>query len=208
MGSDEYLWPEPGHRFFEFTRSRPDAYTWMQPSLTEYAYMYRESAERLIDLACDAPGLLNVHAMPAVFLFRHYVELSLKDMIGDARVLDDQQRGFPDTHGLARLWSELRILLRRIGSEDGNDNVVLHDVVEQMIAELDRADPGSMAFRYPRGRQEAGRPPLLADDYEYFDMRAFRDQARRLVHFIDGSSTQLDEWVGIKRYLEREYGFE
>jgi len=45
VGSDEYLWPEPGHRFFEFTRTRPDAYTWMQPSLSEYGYMYRESAE-------------------------------------------------------------------------------------------------------------------------------------------------------------------
>lgn len=69
-GSDEYLWPQLGHRFFEFTRTRPDAYTWMQPSFSEYGFMYRASAERLIDLACDAPGLLNVHAIPAVFLFR------------------------------------------------------------------------------------------------------------------------------------------
>ena len=28
-------------------------------------------------------------------------------------------------------------------------------------------------------------------------MRAFRDQARRLAHSIDGSSTQLTEWMGI-----------
>lgn len=208
MEPDEYLWPEPGHRFFEFTRTRPDAYTWMQPSLSEYAYMYRESAERLMDLACNAPGLLNVHAMPAVFLFRHFVELSLKDMTSVARALDDQPRGFPDTHGLARLWSELRTLLRRIGGEDTNDATMLFDVVEEMITELDRADPGSMAFRYPHGREQAGRPPLLEDEYEYFDVRAFRDQARRLAHFIDGSSTQLDEWMGIKRDLDREYGLE
>ena len=207
MGSDEYLWPEPGHRFFEFTRTRPDAYTWMQPSLSEYGFMYRESAERLIDLACDAPGLLNVHAMPAVFLFRHYVELSLKDMISVGRVLDDQPGGFPDIHGLAQLWSELRTLLRRIG-DDADDDAMLLDVVEEMITELDKADPGSMAFRYPRGRQQAGRPSLLEAEYEYFDMRAFRDQARRLAHFLDGSSTQLDEWMAIKRDLDREYGFE
>lgn len=180
----------------------------MKPSLSEYAYMYRESAQRLIDLACDAPGLLNVHAMPAVFLFRHYVELSLKDMISAARVLRDQPRDFPDTHGLARLWSELRTLLRRIGGEDTSDDTMLFDIVEEMITELDKADPASMAFRYPRGREQAGRPPLLEDEYEYFDMRAFRDQARRLAHFIDGSSTQLDEWVGIKCDLDRDHGFE
>jgi hypothetical protein len=208
VGSDEYLWPEPGHRFFKFTRTRPDAYTWMQPSLSEYAYMYRESAERLVDLACDAPGLLNVHAMPAVFLFRHYVELSLKDMISVARLLDNQPRGFPDIHSLARLWSELYTLLLRIGDEDNRDDSTLLDVVDEMITELDKADPGSMAFRYPRGRQQAGHPPLLEDEYEYFDMRALRDQAKRLAHFIDGSSTQLDEWARIKSDLDRDYRLE
>lgn len=206
MEPDEYTWPEPGHLFFEFTRTRADAYTWMQPSLSEYGYMYRESAERLMDLACEAPGLLNLHALPAVFLFRHYVELSLKDMIEDARELDDQRRGFPDSHGLARLWSDLRVLLRRIGVEKGDGDSMLFDVVEEMIAELDDADPGSMAFRYPRGREQAGRPRLLEEDYEYFDMRVFRAQAIRLAHFLDGSSTQLEEWVGVKRDLDRSYG--
>ncbi len=62
---------------FEFPRNRPDAYTSMLASLPEYAYMYRQSPERPINLACDAPGLVNVHAMPAVFLFRHFVELLL-----------------------------------------------------------------------------------------------------------------------------------
>lgn len=39
-------------------------------------------------------------------------------------------------------------------------------------------------------------------------MRVFRDQAQRLAHFLDGSSTQLGEWVVIKSDLDREYGFE
>lgn len=180
----------------------------MQPSLSEYGYMYRESAERLMDLACEAPGLLNVHALPAVFLFRHYVELSLKDMIEDARELDDQPRGFPDSHGLARLWADLRVLLRRIGAEERAGDSTLYDIVEEMIGELDAADPGSMAFRYPRGREQAGRPRLLEEDYEYFDMRVFRAQALRLAHFIEGSSAQLEEWVGVKRDLDGSYGSE
>jgi hypothetical protein len=206
--NDEYVWPEPGRQFFQFGRTRADAYTWISPSLHEYAYMYRESAERLMDLACDAPGLLNVHALPAVFLFRHYVELTLKDMLVATRSLADQPAGFPDSHRLGRLWGELRTLLRGVGGEDGEGDSALLDVVEEMIEELDATDPDSMAFRYPRGRQSTGRPPLLSDEYEYFDMRVFRDQAKRLAHFFDGSSTQLSEWLDIKRDLDREYSWE
>ena len=208
MADDEYLWPERGHRFFEFERTRSDAYTWMRPSLSEYGYMYRHSSERLIDLACTAPGLLNVHAIPAVFLFRHFIELSLKDMISAARFLDEQPPGFPDTHHLAQLWSELRTLLGRVGGEGAGQDAALLGIVGEMITELDTVDPESIAFRYPRGRRREGRRPLLEKKYEYFDMRAFRDQALRLAHFIDGTSTQLDEWMAIKRDLDREYRFD
>jgi hypothetical protein len=204
---EEYTWPEPGRCFFEFSRTRADAYTWINPSLHEYAHMYRESAERLMDLACDAPGLLNVHALPAVYLFRHYVELTLKDMLVTARSLADQSPGFPDSHRLVRLWTELRALLREVSDDDDGEPDLL-DVVEEMIKELDTTDPGSMAFRYPRGRQDSGRPPLLPDEYEYFDMRVFRDQAKRLAHCFDGSSTQLSEWLDIKHDMEREYSWE
>jgi hypothetical protein len=39
--------------------------------------MFLTCAEELMGRACEAPGLLNVHAIPAVHNFRHYVELSL-----------------------------------------------------------------------------------------------------------------------------------
>lgn len=207
MNINDYLWPEPGRRFFDFRRTRPDAYTWMNPSLGEYAHMYLESALQLMGLACDAPGLLNVHAMPGVFLYRHFVELSLKDMISTARALDDQEPNFPDTHRLRPLWSELRNLLSRVDDRSEPEDELL-DLVGEMVYELDRTDPNSMSFRYPRGRHGTGRQPLLAEEYEYFDMRVFRDQAMRLAHFLEGCSTQLDEWFLIKRDLDREHGWE
>lgn len=207
MDTNDYLWPEAGRRFFEFSRTRPDAYTWMNPSLAEYAHMYLESALQLMALACEAPGLLNVHALPGVFLYRHFVELSLKDMISAARALDDQPPDFPDTHRLFPLWTELRNLLSRVGDRNKSEDELL-DLVGGMVHELDRTDPNSMAFRYPRSRHETGRQPLLPEDYEYFDMRMFRDQAVRLAHFIGGCSTQLDEWLQIKRDLDRECDWE
>jgi len=99
------------------------------------------------------------------------------------------------------LWRELRKLMTTAGLGKSEDLTV----VESMIHELDVADPDSMSFRYPCDRQAAGGQRLLSAAFEYFDMRAFRDQAQRLSNFIDGCGTQLSEYVRIMREMESEY---
>ncbi len=94
------------------------------------------------------------------------------------------------------------------GLDESEDEKTLLKVVEAMIHELDTTDPLSMSFRYPRGRQTAGQPKLLGEEFEYFDMRIFRDQARRLANFIDGCGTQLNEYVQIKREIDAEHAWE
>jgi len=203
-----FLWPEPGHVFFDHARTRPDAYTWMSgPTMSEYAHTYWESAEVIIDLACDAPGLLNVHAIPAVFLFRHFVELSLKDLILTALPLNDEPATLDEGHKLGVLWKKLRALIESADLAGGDDEL---DVVEQMIQELETVDPGSTSFRYPVERADkSGRnKPSLTEEFEYFDMRVFRDQATRLANFFGGCGTQLEEYLDIKREMDREYRFD
>ncbi len=206
--SDDYLWPEPGRPFFQFKRSRPDAYTWMRRSLDEYAYMYEQSADLLMEQASDAPGLLNVYAIPAVYLFRHFVELSLKDLLARAGRLVDEAVPVPDRHRLEPLWIRLRKLLEDERVSESEDDRMTMDVVGDMIRELDSADGGSMSFRYPTGKagKDGTRTLLLADEFEYFDMRAFRDQATRLAHFISGCGDQLSAYLDWKDEMDREYG--
>lgn len=204
---DDYVWPEPGGSFFEFNRTRPEAYTWMRQSLDEYAYKYRESAELLMDRACDAPGLLNVHALPAVYLFRHFVELSLKHLLVDAGRLNDCDGSYPDKHSLEPLWLKLRDLLQEAHVAESDEERSTLDVVDVMIRQLDIADPSAMAFRYPVGtkKKDRSREVLLSEGFEYFDMHVFRDQARRLAHFIEGCGEQLHVDLEIHDDLAREY---
>ena len=80
--------------------------------------------------------------------------------------------------------------------------------VEAMIDELDTADPSSMSFRYPAGRTASGGKALLSDNFEYFDMQVFRDQARRLANSIDGCGDQLDAYLQIKRDIDADHSWE
>jgi len=106
---------------------------------------------------------------------------------------------------LARLWSELRTLLQRIGG-DTSDETMLLDVVEEMITELDKADPGRWrsAIHAVGTRQTVRRyskPSTSTSTCEHSEIRR-----RRLAHFLDGGSTELDEWMGIKADLDGEHG--
>lgn len=157
-----------------------------------------------MERACNAPGLLNVHAIPAVFLFRHFVELSLKDLILTALPLNDKPPVFVEGHKLSALWDTLRALIESAELPGAAEEF---DIVEEMIHELETVDPGSTSFRYPVERADkAGRNrPSLTEEFEYFDMRVFRDQATRLANFFGGCGTQLEEYLDIKGEMEREY---
>ncbi len=51
-----------------------------------------------------------------------------------------------------------------------------------------------MAFRYQRGRSRQG-VCRCSKTHMYFDMRAFRDQARLLAKFIDGLDSLDSGWL-------------
>jgi len=100
-----------------------------------------------LDTARDTASALrkrdgtNASAMPVLYLFRHYVELALKDILaaGGAFAIDLADRKFG--HDLAALWGEVGKVLENFGFEATAD---LHSAIYELV-ELDaRAD----AFRY------------------------------------------------------------
>jgi hypothetical protein len=95
-------------------------------------------------------------------------------------------------------------LIESGGAGDAPGDSDLFDVVGEMIHKLDSADPQGMSFRYPVGTAKSGRKPLLSEDFEYFDMVAFRDQAKRLSNFIDGCSSQFSVYLDFKHEMERD----
>lgn len=106
-----------------------------------------------LDTARDTASALrkrnstNESAMPVLYLFRHYVELALKDILaaGGAFAIDFADKKFG--HDLAALWGEVDKVLENFGFEATADQ---HSFINELV-ELDaRAD----AFRYALDRAE------------------------------------------------------
>ncbi len=106
-----------------------------------------------LDTARDTASALrkrdgtNESAMPVLYLFRHYVELALKDILaaGGAFAIDLADKKFG--HNLAALWGEVAKVLNNFNFET---TVGQHSVINELV-ELDaRAD----AFRYALDKAE------------------------------------------------------
>jgi hypothetical protein len=89
---------------------------------------------------------------PALYVYRHYLELILKDTLRYYRLLKGEisaeQTGFANQHSLLELWKELKDHLENtIGHEA--DSILNRDIVEKLLTEFDSKDRRSFAFRYP-----------------------------------------------------------
>jgi len=90
--------------------------------------------------------MLDLVAFPIAFLYRHYLELSLKALIMDAGCLLDRPQDPGHSHALLDLWRKLRPLLEEISPGESPGFL---DRSEQLISEFETLDLGSYSFRYP-----------------------------------------------------------
>ena len=116
-----------------------------------YARGYKSAAEFLIenieDVNADILYSQDYIIYPIMFLYRHYLELRLKDIGYLLQKFNFYPREKILGHDLRGLWKEIRPLLEKI------DDSFLHkyeDQIEARIRELHNMDPRSLSFRYSK----------------------------------------------------------
>jgi hypothetical protein len=112
-----------------------------------YAHGYRRAADELVDRVEGEPPD-DVLLLPIVFLYRHYVELTLKDLV--LRLVSLCRIGIDPkqltTHKLLPLWESVKAHLYCIREEMQDKEIV--PALDKLLLELSDLDPDSMHFRY------------------------------------------------------------
>lgn len=141
-----------------------------------------------LDTARDTASALrkrdgtNASAMPVLYLFRHYVELALKDILaaGGAFAIDFADKKFG--HDLTALWNEVGKVLDNFRFEATADQ---HSAINELV-ELDaRAD----AFRYALDRAEQQQFERIGS----VDLDALLTAIDDLSMFFEGVLDKLEE---------------
>jgi hypothetical protein len=188
IDTSQLAWPDETTHVFQPAGANPNV-AWIPQTVGQwhlYAEGYREAAERVYE--SWRAQRLDYLVFPLVFLYRHYVELRLKQLLQSSARLLELPRDWQCNHQIDNLWHVLAPLLRRI-SPDGRERDLQN--AERLVIELATRDPYSFEFRYPETRE--GRRHLA--DLERLDVVKFCDAMRKLSGFLEGASMQISVYL-------------
>lgn len=153
-------------------------------TLGRYAGYYRDAADLLVEDVIQRHAILDALIYPIVFLYRQYLELTLKEIIDTARQLEEHKSGFSHTHKIVPLWREAkRLLLQHYAGKLPKEV----DYLDPCMEEFDKHDPQSFAFRYPVDKE--GNPNLPG--LNHINIRNLCDTMGRIASLLDGLATDL-----------------
>jgi hypothetical protein len=163
-----------------------------------YAAGYRRAAELLIEQARTTYEI-NTLVFPIVFLYRHYVEVTLKEVIRYGRYLDGSAEASPGGHGLNNLWGEARALMRRHAQDVSSAILRRLDTLVRHLAEL---DPSSEATRYPATRDGA---PLFPWDTVPINLDQLAIDMREVAALIEPIAGKLFVYRDLEAEFRSDY---
>ena len=171
---------------------------WCHDGWGLYASGYKEAADLLVQTVEQRSASQDTLVYPVLFLYRQYLELQIKDLIRQARRLQDVEGDFPKHHRIAELWAICHKLLSEVSPDDSVDEL---KEIARLIGEFSAIDPSSMAFRYPEDKD--GSPSLPG--ISHINLRNVREVITKIDNILTGASCQIGEYLQYKFEMEREY---
>ena len=187
------------------------AYAYLDPNragpLHAYAVGYLEAAITLGESAIQQPSDLAFY--PLLHLFRHGVELALKQLAYDLARYDGSGGGPVLDHLIANLWKSVKpgldqwIEARRYSGEPPPDSAEFDDI----MADLALVEPTGFPSRYPTTKKgDDIHPELSTVDFGRFVHAARRseDTLRTWLYQLSEDATIQAEYLAERRRTRHE----
>lgn len=163
-----------------------------------YINGYKSAADALITTVLSNERPIIDHLVyPIVFLYRHYLELRLKELNQEAsKLLGKPWRANP-IHDLNRLWVSVRPDLEEIWPNACRDEL---DAISDLIGQFCQVDPSSTAFRYPLNKNGS----KSINNLSHINLRHLKDNIDKISIILDGSSCGIAEYM---KNMSHEYEY-
>jgi hypothetical protein len=174
---------------------------------------FKRAADMILDAHLAAKGSHNdILLFPVLYLYRHCVELKLKDLLllgicsgffnkATADKILDKDKGIIGKHALCALWNKARDLLAHHYPSE-----LQLKVAESMINDLHQIDPDGQTLRYdrekgtlklrrPKYKHEGKvRPHPVYNVPETIDIENLRQSFDRLYEYLESRYGGILDW--------------
>jgi hypothetical protein len=183
-----------------------------------YIAGYKDAADILVDKIINDRSVRDILALPAIFLYRHCIELSLKLIIRYGYELYDINKDYEAIHALEKLWKDCRVIIKRGWVKEPIYDEIL-SATGIIINDLSKIDYSSYELRYPEKKAISKKKEnqtnksveieryrrLTMENVSQINLKNLKELIDKLYIFLgdmgDAISIQLSE----KRDIESEY---
>lgn len=176
----------------------------------EYAYRegYLRGAQILVRKVCEERFDQDFLVYPIVFLYRHYLELVLKNIIKRApylieRELTQLEKEHLGKHRLDLLWNDFKPMASGMTEAAGWEPLPSADIegIDDCIRQISEVDPGSYSLRYAHSKKgEASLPESLT----HINLRHLGELMDRLARYFCGLNAAISALEDMKHDYESE----
>jgi hypothetical protein len=194
---ESILPPDKGDMLFRSDKDWANAN--VSATVADWVYMtgFRRAAHRLSELVCHADSEQDLLIYPIVYLYRHHIELVLKNIFESAFGLLDcsltqDNRKTLGRHGLLQLWQATRPLLNSVydHADDSPFPEAELDGIDFYIRQIHEHDPDGQCFRYATTKtKNAGQPgakvPSLSPNLKLTNFKELSAALGKLASYLE-----------------------
>lgn len=191
MDTHESNWPKKGDRAFSPSvssddRGQLDAF--VMPSDGAYLVGFQRAADMVVASSQSSDLNPDDLVFPVAYLYRHHLELMLKELVrlGIRLGALDRCEEALDGHNLHKLWNKAKQLILQVWPDSPDTDV---QAVEQVILEFHKLDPSGQAFRYARDK-DGGQH--LANVPERIGLANLKSVVDAVSAFLDAAYAGID----------------
>ena len=170
-----------------------------------YTGGYKDGGDLLLQQALSA-GRQHVLVYPIIFLYRHYIELQLKEIIINMRSYLGKSEAFPKYHNVDRLWEICKQdlieidkpLVEQLDQQRYEEIMGQYDALGKDLSQFSQWDPDSQHFRYPVDKK--GNPIVL--NLRMINLREPEELMRRISGLLRGISVGAYEYLVAKQEMQ------
>jgi hypothetical protein len=174
-----------------------------------YTEGYRRGARLLVEYVTEQQRDQDYLVYPIIFLYRHHIELALKNLIRQAPYVIDRPLSMTETqhldrHRLDLLWQDFKPMFADVckAAGWGKLNAADEEGIDNYIRQFTALDQESFSFRYPRSKKGL---PSLPSELRRINLRHFAELVERLADYLDALDTAVSVLVEQKAEMEADW---
>jgi hypothetical protein len=184
MSKKQFFTDKPGYHHATINNRFYSSANW-----EAYARGYLVAADSLVTKVLQEDSNHDILIYPIVFLYRHYFELRLKEIIDRGSALLDEETKMPTHHDLMTIWAIVKRMVFQVWPDSKRSSV---SEIEFVLTGIVNVDKKSDSFRYPVTTEGAA----TLETVEKIDIIDFESKLKPAIEHLESIS------FGISVFLE------